>query len=77
MSTTPDAPKPCEANSITITNDDKDYESPLVIVIVTARVIAKNHFRMMQAEAVLSGWSMKLLRAVQSRSVSSSGVRAR
>jgi hypothetical protein len=40
------------------------------------RVNAKNHFRMMQAEAVLSGWSMKRLRARQSRSVNSSGVRA-
>ncbi len=47
---------------------------PAALVI---RVIAKNHFRMVQAEAVLAGWSMKLLRAVQSRSVNSSDVRAK
>lgn len=41
-----------------------------------SRVIAKNHFRMEQAEAVWFGWSMKLLRAVQRRSVKASVVRA-
>ena len=41
-----------------------------------ARAIAINHFRIEQMEAVLEGASMKLLSAVQSRSVSSSGVRA-
>ena len=39
-------------------------------------VIAKIHFRIEQMEAVLEGWSMKLLRAVQSRPVSSSEERA-
>ena len=42
-----------------------------------SRLVAKNHFRMAQAEAVLSGWPMKFLRAWQRRWVNSSGVRAR
>lgn len=41
-----------------------------------SRTVAKNHFRMEQMEAVLSGWSMKERKAVQSRSVNASSVRA-
>jgi hypothetical protein len=44
--------------------------------VIVARVILVIHFRIEQMEAVLEGWSMKLLSAVQSRSVSSSRLRA-
>jgi len=36
------------------------------------RVIFGNHFQTEQMETVLEGWSMKFLRAMQSRSVGSS-----
>jgi hypothetical protein len=45
--------------------------------ITGTRVIAINHFRTEQMEAVLAGRSIKLRRAVQRRSVSSCGVRAK
>jgi hypothetical protein len=41
------------------------------------RVILVNHFRIEQMEAVLAGWSMKLFKARQSRSMSSWDVRAK
>lgn len=53
-----------------------EKEQPAAYHCTWFRVIARNHFRMEQLEAILAGSSMKLLSAVQSRSVSSSEVRA-